>query len=330
MSAHTTVFARSKEIETILTDCLSVEELVDDLQTLVLSTESYCLSPVEEELCIKRFDGALKRARIDRAHFEYSVEGFKTSSTRILTGLRELIEKLLYELSVFWAESFGHAKRLRKRTEELRRRVQDLSSTRPKKLLVTGEFTITKVLSPTNPLLKVPLELTRDLYRGNVEVLNKYASSLNRWMLRFGETDAPAPIPTTVDLPTLPGSPSFYSRDPSSIVWGMRFNSPKIALDATKSQLQVASRESLLRICDYLYDALETTVSYEREWHNTERGLKQIVRDLTATGSQGYEAAKARRLAYAAAALPRQYARYGLYLSAQLTRYVSVCLDQYD
>lgn len=330
MSTHTTVFARSKEIETLLADCLSVEELVDDLQSLVLSVESYCLSPIEEELCEKRFYNALKRARVDGTLFEYSAEGFKTSSERILNGLRELIENLLHELAIFWTESFGHAKRLRRRTEELRRSVQNLSTPRPKKLMVSGEFAITKVLSPTDPVLKVPVELSRVLLSANRDVLSKYASGLNRWLLRFGQTDAPAPTPAIREIPGLPGDPSLYPRDEKNIIWGLRFNGPKIALDATKSQMQVGTRESLLRICDNLYDALDITVSYEREWHDTERGLKQIVRDLTAAGSQGYEAATARKLAYASAALPRQWARYGLYLAAQLTRYVSVCLDQYD
>ena len=329
MTAQPTVFARSKEIERLTADCLSVEELVGDLGSLVLSVENYCLSPLEETLCTQRFEAAVKRARIDPSLLEYSSEGFRTTSDRILKALKVLVEKLIAELSVFWAESFGHAKRLRRRVSEITTQVQDLKQPRPKKLIVTGEFGITRVLAPTNGVLKAPTEIARELLGANRSVLSKYASELGRWLLRASSTDQHPPVPKYLEQNPLPGSPSFYARDPDAIVWGLRFNNQKIALDATKSQLEVATRNDLLKICGFLYDSLEAIVNYEREWRETERALKQLIRELEATGSEGYETARARKLAYAAAALPRQWARYGLYLSAQLTRYISVCVTQY-
>ena len=329
-SSHPTVFARSKEIETMVVDALSVEEFLDDLRSLTVAIESICLSPVEEELCQRRFDNAVERARLDEDVIEYSAEGVRTGSVRILRGLQELIERLLYELSVFWTESFGHAKRLRASADELKDRVSRLRQTRPKKLFLTGEFGITRVLSPSNSLLKVPVALVVDLKEANKAVLGTYSASLNQWLLRIGDEDRLPPAPNFRDANALPGKPTFYSRDNQAIVWGIRYQENKIALDPVKSQMEVATREQLLKICDLMYDALDQTVSYQREWHNTDRALKKVIRDLKSVGTEGYEAARARKLAYAAASLPRQWARYGLYLCAQLTRYVRVCLDQFD
>lgn len=330
MITHTTVFARSKEIETLVTDALSVEELVSGLRSLTVTVESFCLSPTEEELCRKRFDQALKRARIDSELFEYSAEGMKTTSARILSGLQEIIQRILFELSVFWSDSFGHAKRLRRVIDEHRSSVSRLRVFRPKALFVTNQFTITRVLSPLSPLLKVPTDLASELVKGNRAVLRNYSSSLNQWLVRLKEDDSLPPAPNFPENNVLPGTPVFYSRDPQAIVWGIRYQTPKVALDPTKSQMEVATRDQLLNLCDSVYDALELTINYQREWHNTERGLKKIINDLKATGSEGYEVARARKLALAAAALPRQWARYGLYLCAQLTRYIEVCLEQYD
>lgn len=329
MSTNPTVFARSKEIERLTADCLSVEELVEDLTALVVSVENYRLSPLEETLCVQRFETAVKRARVDAGLLEYSTEDFRTTSSRIIKALKTLVEKLLAELSIFWTESFGHAKRLRRRANDLITEVQNLTQLRPKKLVVNGEFGITRVLAPTNGALKVPVELSKELLNANRAVLTKYAGELGRWLLRASTTDSPAPIPKYSDQNPLPGLPSFYARDPNAIVWGLRFNNQKIALDSTKSTLEVGTRSDLLKICNFLYDALDAIVDYEREWRETERALKQLIRDLEATGSEGYETVRARKMAYAAAALPRQWTRYGLYLSAQLTRYVSVCVTQF-
>lgn len=330
MSTQPTVFARSKEIEMMVVDSLSVEEFLGDLRSLTVAIESYCLSPVEEERCLQRFDNAVKRARLDEGVVEYSAEGVRTGSARILQGLQELIERLLYELSVFWTESFGHAKRLRASTDDLKDRVSRLRQTRPKKLLLTGEFGITRVLSPSNSLLKVPVALVVDLKEANKAVLGTYSSTLNQWLTRIDDEDRLPPAPNFRDDNALPGKPTFYARDNHAIVWGIRYQEDKIALDPVKSQMQVGTREQLLKICDVMYEALDQTVSYQREWHITDRALKKIIRDLKSVGSEGYEAARARKLAYAAASLPRQWARYGLYVCAQLTRYVRVCLDQFD
>lgn len=330
MSSNTTVFARSKEIEVMVVDALSVEEFIGDLRSLTVAMESFCLSPVEETLCHRRFESALSRARIDSSLLEYSAEGIRTGNVRILTALRELIERLLYELSVFWTESFGHAKRLRAKFEKFRNRASALTANRAKLSMVAGQFSITRVLAPTNDILSVPLAMASELKDANKAILGQYSTALNQWLLKLDRNDLLPPAPNYKSRNTLPGTPILYSRDNEAIVWGMRYQSNRSALDPNKSMMAVATRDELRKLCDLAWTALDQTVTYQREWHQTERALRKILADLRSVGPDGYEAAKARKLTYAAASLPRQWARFGLYLCAQLARYIEVCLDQYE
>lgn len=330
MNANTTVYTRSKAIETMVGDALSVESLVSELRSLTVSIESFCLSPLEEEVAERRFVKAVKRAGVDLSLLDYSAEGIASSSDKILQALRELIERILYELATFWTESFGHAKRLRHRADALRDEVSRLRSQRPRTLLLTDRFTITRILSPNSPRMKAPVELTRALKISSDVVLETYGAALNRWLLRLDSSDALPPAPKSVESSALPGSPELYTRDPLSIVWGVRFPTPRTAQDPTKSQLEVATRDQLLKICEDLYDTLDCIVQFEHEWHNTDRTLRQVLRQLQRSGLEGYEEARARKAAYAAASLPRQWARYSLTLAAQLKQYITVCIEQFD
>lgn len=317
-------------LEALLTDSLRAGELLATLDLISMEAYSHDVYSKEYDICAERGIKAIKKAGIDPSLLYLSTEGFSTTSERIIDGLRKLLADLIALLIDFWEEAFGVATRVYRKADATRQLADALKSPRPKNNFVEGQFTLLRVLSPSSPTMGVPLPMARDLLRDTKSLLEGYAPRLSTYLMRGLNDYIDPPVPTIKTPSTLPGAPTLVSRDADQIVWGMKFTAQRMGGDQKISRMAVATREDLRNLCSQVMDTADVVKGFEKEWRSTKRGLEQIVKRLESAGADGFDTAKARRMAFAAAGLPREWSRYTMQLMLYLTRYANVCVQQYE
>lgn len=317
-------------LEALLTDSLRAGELLATLDLISMEAYSHDVYSKEYDMCAERGLRALDKAGIDPELLYLTTEGFSTTSERIIAGLRKLVTDLIALLIDFWDEAFGVAIRVYRKADATRQLADALKSPRPKNNFVEGQFTLLRVLSPTSPTMGVPLPMARDLLRDTKSLLEGYTPRLNAYLMRGLNDYVDPPVPKIKTPSTLPGTPILVSRDPEQIVWGMKFTAVRTGGDQKISRMAVATREDLRNICSQVMETADVVKGFEREWRTTKRGLEDIIKRLESAGAEGFDTAKARRMAFAAAGLPREWSRYSMQLMLYLTRYANVCVQQYE
>lgn len=320
----------STTLEEYLSDSLITGELLLTLEAIACEADRYDVFSNEYDLLAQRAMKVVTRAGIDPNLLNVSMEGFATTSERIINGLKEMLKSIIELLIEFWEEAFGVAARVYRKAEEARRKADALSSPRPKNNFVEGQFTLLRVLSPSSPNLAVPNALARDLLNDTKAILEQYSPRLNTFLMRGLAEVVDPPMPKIKEPSSLPGAPTLVSRDPEQIVWGIKYTAQRTAGDQKISRMAVATREELRNICGNIMSTADVVRQYEREWKTTKRGLEGILVRLESAGAEGFETAKARRMAFAAAGLPREWSRYSMQLMLYLVRYTAVCVQQYE
>lgn len=317
-------------LEELLSDSIRTGELLASLDQISMEAYSHDVYSKEYDHCAERALLAVKRAGVDPELLFLSIEGFSTTSERIIAGLRQMLKDIIELLIDFWEEAFGVAVRVYRKADAARQAADALKSPRPKNNFVEGQFTLLRVLSPSSSTLNVPVPMARELLKDTESLLEQYTPRLTTFLMR-GLTDfVEPPMPKIKSPSTLPGAPILVARDAENIVWGMKFTAQRTGGDQKISRMSVATREDLRNICSQIMDTADVVKGYEREWRSTKRGLEEILRKLESAGSEGFDTAKARRMAFAAAGLPREWSRYAMQLMLYLIRYVNVCVQQYE
>lgn len=317
-------------LEELLSDSLRAGELLATLDMISMEAYQHDVYSQEYDNCALRGIKAIKKAGIDPNLLYLSTEGFSTTSERIIDGLRKMLADLIALLIDFWEEAFGVAMRVYRKADATRQLADNLPSPRPKVNFVEGQFTLLRVLSPSSPIMGVPLPMARDLLKDTKSLLEGYAPRLSTYLMRGLNDLSVPPTPSIKSPSTLPGAPILVARDAEQIVWGMKFTAVRTGGDQKISRMAVATREDLRNLCSQVMETADVVRGFEREWRQTKRGLEEIVKRLESAGAEGFDTAKARRMAFAAAGLPREWSRYTMQLMLYLTRYANVCVQQYE